>query len=87
MKMDLLKVNVFMKTKNIKKVVETPTYNYTTILYAIGGAVSLFLGISITMLFEVLELFADMVINLAKYSYNPSTDKKTKKNAKGRKKH
>ena len=76
LKMDLLKVNVFMKTKNIKKVVETPTYDYITILYAIGGAVSLFLGISITMLFEVLELFADMVINLANYSSIPSAQKK-----------
>ena len=47
-----------------KKVEESETYNINSMLYAIGGAVSLFLGISISMLFEVLELFIDLVISL-----------------------
>ena len=73
-----MKVNVFMKTKNVKHIVETPTYDFITTLYAIGGAVSLFLGVSISMLFEVLELFADIIINLANFN----GPKKTKRNKK-----
>ena len=86
MKNNLLKVNVFMRTKNVKHVEETPTYDFITTLYAIGGAVSLFLGISISMLFEVFELVADILINLANYSSVPSAQKKNKKPHKGRKK-
>ena len=51
MKQNLLKVNVFLRMMDTKKVQESEIYNINSMLYAIGGAVSLFLGISITMLF------------------------------------
>ena len=31
---------------------------------SLGGAISLWLGISLVMVFEVVELFIDMIINL-----------------------
>ena len=43
---------------------EAPTYNSTTLVTAIGGAISLYLGMSIAMIFEVIELIIDCIVNL-----------------------
>ena len=69
MKMNMLKFNVFFKTLNSQEVEELVKYDLTTTFYAIGGALSLFLGISLSMIFEVLEFLVDMVINLVKYAH------------------
>ena len=36
-------------------------------MYAIGGAMALYLGISLSMLFEIIELFLDIMINLFRF--------------------
>ena len=83
LKNNLLKVNIYLKTKNSKIVDESATYNLITGLYAIGGAVSLFLGISISMVFEVFELFYDVAISLiTKLGSSPSARKKDGKSKK-----
>ena len=69
MKQNMLKFNVFFKTLSSQQVVESVKYDLTTTFYAIGGALSLFLGISLSMIFEVLEFLVDLVINLVKYAH------------------
>ena len=36
---------------------------------ALGGALSLFLGISLSMIFEIVELIIDIVLNIGLYLY------------------
>ena len=40
-------------------------YEAASTIYAIGGAMSLFLGVSISMVFEIVEFLIDLVLNLA----------------------
>ena len=80
MKENLLKVNVYFKTMDSRLIEESPTYDFTSKLYAIGGAISLFLGISLSMVFEVFELLIDLVVNLTCY-HSPPKRKKSKKGA------
>ena len=41
----------------------------------LGGAISLFLGISVIMVFEVLELIGDLVMAMFKYCQTPRPKK------------
>ena len=42
-------------------------FQFYGICSSIGGAISLYLGISIAMVFEVVELIIDVIFNLGKY--------------------
>ena len=64
---NLLSVKVFFQSLNIRNIQESVKYDLITSIYAIGGAVSLYLGISLAMVFEVLELAIDWLINLCMY--------------------
>ena len=75
MKENLLKVNVYFKTMDSRLVEESATYDTTSILYAVGGAISLWLGISLSMIFEVFELLINLFVNL---TCNPSPPKRKK---------
>ena len=64
---NLLSVKVFFQSLNIRNIQESVKYDLITSIYAIGGAVSLYLGISLAMVFEVFELAIDWLINLFMY--------------------
>jgi len=67
---NLLKLNVFFESKLIKSIEETQTYESVLgadFLNALGGALSLFLGISFILLFELVELVLDFVMNLINF--------------------
>ena len=61
---NLLQVNVYFSTLNINRVTESVTYSTNTMIYAFGGAMSLYLGISLVMVFEVIEWLIDTLLNL-----------------------
>jgi hypothetical protein len=59
---------VFFSTLNEKLVSETKTYDYSlvnggTLWSSLGGVLSLFLGVSFALLFEVFEIFVDLFFN------------------------
>ena len=75
---NLLKVDVYLKSIESRTVVESPTYEFNSMLYALGGAISLFLGISLSMIFEVLELLIDIFLNMAMAFSSAPARKKSK---------
>ena len=72
---NLLAVKVFFQSLNIRNIEEAVKYDITTSIYAIGGAISLYLGMSISMGFEVLEFIIDCILNV---SVNCSKNKNKK---------
>ena len=64
MKENLLSVIVYFQSLNIRYIEESIKYDIIAVIYAVGGSISLFLGISIAMIFEVFELMLDCLINL-----------------------
>ena len=74
---NLLQINVYFKTLNVKRVGETAVYDSlfgSSFVAALGGALSLFLGISLSMVFEVLEFIVDLLLNLCVYCAKGSLD-------------
>ena len=63
-KQNLMQVNVYFKTLNTHMVTESEYYDGNTIIYAFGGALSLYLGISLAMVFEIFEWIIDTFLNL-----------------------
>ena len=63
-KENLLKLNVYYNSLNVRTVKEDIKYDLITTIYALGGAISLYLGISLAMVFEVLEFFIDTAVKL-----------------------
>ena len=90
---NLLQVNVYFKSLNVRTVIEEPIYDRVknfflkrqqncsnkfvgnfifenfqidgaAFISALGGALSLFLGISISMVFEVIEFVIDLTLNI-----------------------
>ena len=59
-----MQVNVYFKTLNTHMVTESAYYDGTTIIYAFGGALSLYLGISLAMVFEIFEWIIDTFLSL-----------------------
>ena len=67
---NLLKLNVYFESKMTKFIEETKTYDTVygaDFLNALGGALSLFLGISFILIFELLELLLDLLMNLVNF--------------------
>ena len=71
--MDFILVSgqVFFSTLNGKVVAETVTYTTTmaggTFWGSLGGVLSLFLGISFALLFEIFEFFVDFFFNVMNF--------------------
>ena len=64
---NLLMVQVYFNSLNVQRVQESPTYQFAdgSLMSSLGGAMSLYLGIALAMIFEVIELFIDFIINMA----------------------
>ena len=61
-----LKVSVYFEDKVVTRVVEEPKHDTRSILSNLGGATSLFLGISLIALFELLELAVRCLAKVAR---------------------
>ena len=59
-----MKLHVFYSTKTSTEIIEEPKYTRESLLVSLGGAVSLFLGISVVALFEFVELAARALYKL-----------------------
>lgn len=57
-------VNVYLETKRVTTITENPKVSKIGLLGNLGGAFSLYLGISLVALFEVVELAMRMVMGL-----------------------
>ena len=79
---NLLQLNVYFQSLNVRQIEEDPTYGPIQLIYALGGALSLYLGISLSMIFEVIELLFDICINL--FTYCALSGRHNKKPADGR---
>lgn len=55
---DYLSAKVYYKTLDVKLIVESPKYSTEGLVAALGGAMSLYLGIAIIMIFELFEMSA-----------------------------
>ncbi len=51
-----LQLRVFFETKTVEKVQEELKYNFFSFLASLGGAASLYLGISFVVMFELFEV-------------------------------
>ncbi len=59
----MLKLRVYYETKSIEDIVESKKYNFSSMVSAIGGAISLYLGASVVAVFEL----ADVIIHYIVY--------------------
>ena len=93
---NLLKINVYFKSKMTKLIEETKTYQTVwtincigveiylqflqvfgpSFMNALGGALSLFLGISFILIFELFELLLDIFMNSLNFCVNRPIGKK-----------
>ena len=53
--------DIYLKTLNVQEISEVPTYTPSGFISALGGALSLSLGISLIMIVELVELVFDLL--------------------------
>ena len=63
---DRITLSIYYKSLNFRNVQENETYQFSTIISSLGGALSLYLGISLVMIFEIIELLIDLAGNIFK---------------------
>lgn len=63
---DYLRLDVYFMSLNVKTITETARYTVTTFISAIGGSLGVWVGFSVCMLFELLELAVDLGISCFK---------------------
>ena len=61
---DYVKADVYYQSLNVQIIRQTPKYTDEGFFAGLGGALSLYLGMAIIMIFELLELFYDLFINI-----------------------
>jgi len=65
---NIMEIKVFFKTLNTATLVQSPQYSDFSLLSSLGGSLSLYLGISLVMLAELVEFLLMVVYNLCRYS-------------------
>merc|ERR1712150_90696 len=65
---NLLKVNIYYQQLNVMTITESAEYGIFDLCSSIGGALSLYLGISLAMFFEVVEFIIDILISIFRCS-------------------
>ena len=60
----IFQINIYFGSLDVTSIVESPKYDNAGLLNSLGGALSLFLGVSIIMLFEWLELIFRLLYSL-----------------------
>jgi len=66
-KNNVAQISVYFQSLNAKLIYEEPKYTLTALTGAIGGSLSLYLGISVAMMFEVFEFIVDIFLALFNY--------------------
>ncbi|TRY80052.1 hypothetical protein TCAL_06774 [Tigriopus californicus] len=82
---NLVKIRVFFNSLNIQHVTESPKYSWSdgTMISALGGALSLYLGISVVMAIEFLEFLIDVILNVYSFGIRGKKVKDQTTSAKG----
>ncbi len=68
---DYVKADVYYQTLNVQIVKQSAKYTDEGFFAGLGGALSLYLGVAIIMIFELLELLFDLFVNV----WRNTTDK------------
>ena len=55
-----LQVDIYFMSLNVKSIKETARYNVVTFIATLGGSLGVWVGFSVCMLFELLELLIDL---------------------------
>ena len=64
-KEDYLKVDIYFMSLNVKSITESARYTVVSFISTLGGSLGVWVGFSVCMIFEVVELFIDLCINIA----------------------
>ncbi len=67
-----LKVDVYFQTLNVREVKQSKKYSFDSAFAALGGGLSLYLGVAIILVFEILELAYDIWLACWKHSAKTS---------------
>ena len=59
---NLMQVSIYYGSLDVDNVAENPEYTFLSFLSSLGGAVSLYLGISFIQVFEVVELVIKLFV-------------------------
>ena len=63
-----LQLKVYFGSKSVEQVLEMPKYNVFTFLSSLGGAISVYLGMSFIVIFELLEIVLRLCLNAVGFS-------------------
>ena len=58
-----MKVQVYYGSQSVTSIEEVGKYNFESLLSSFGGALSLYLGVSLVALFELIEFAARLVLD------------------------
>ncbi|XP_040583485.1 epithelial sodium channel subunit gamma-like [Lepeophtheirus salmonis] len=64
---NFVKTDIYYQTMSVKVIEQIPKYSYGTFIAGLGGSLSLYLGIAIIMIFEILEFIIDLFSRLGYY--------------------
>ena len=60
---NLMQVSIYYGTLDVDDVAEVPEYTFLTFLSSLGGAVSLYLGISFIQVFEIVQFLIKLLVS------------------------
>ncbi|CAM6055018.1 unnamed protein product [Sphagnum tenellum] len=63
---NLVQANVYYETLNVRSVTQTAKYSSDTFVASLGGALGLYMGMAVIMMFEVVELVFDIAFSIWK---------------------
>ena len=63
---DYLRVDVYFMSLNVKSITESARYTLVTFISALGGSIGVWVGFSVCMIFELIELAIDIGISCFK---------------------
>ena len=58
---NLLRIRIYYDSKSVQSIVESPQYPQSSIVSNIGGVISLYLGISLVSIFELVDYIAHLI--------------------------
>ncbi|XP_059081142.1 degenerin deg-1-like [Tigriopus californicus] len=70
-----VQADIYYQTLNVRSIVQEAKYSEDGYVAALGGALSVYMGIAVIMIFELLELVIDLVLNVWKF-YNGANEEK-----------
>ena len=62
---DYLRVDIYFMSLNVKRITESARYNLVSFISTIGGSLGVWVGFSVCMMFEIVELCIDLCLTAA----------------------